>query len=268
MSRSLLVSAALALAAVVGPGMVPGGYGIRPAVAQSPVLSELYGEGVHAYFAHDYIKAYDLLTRAIDGGLNDPRAYYYRGLTAITTGRSEEGEEDFRAGAAIEARNASGPSVGRALTRVQGTTRMMLERARTEGRLSAQTEMATETDRRYSDRRDAEANVLQAPPRPRTPPPVPGAQPLPVPADTAASPFENDAAGGQPKVDARDVLEDAMVNPFADDGAPAAAPGTPAPAANDPFGGAAPAASDPFGAPPAAGDAPAADPFGADPFGS
>jgi len=260
MSRSLRVSTALAVAAVCCSGFLPGGTGARVAIAQESVLTELYGEGVHAYHSHDLIRAYDLFTRAIDGGLNDPRAYYFRGLTAIESGRSYEAEEDFRAGAAIEARNGTGASVGRALTRVQGTSRMMIEKARTEGRLSAQAEMAADAERRYSGQRAVEAEVLQAPPTPRPRPVMPGVQPLPVPVAGAPSPFDNDSAAGQPKVQSADALEDAMVDPFADDGAPA--PGT-APAGDAP----AMDAADPFAAPPAGG-APAADPFGADPFGS
>lgn len=270
MSRSLLVSAALAVAAVCGPGFVPGGNGTSVAVAQDSVLTELYGEGVHAYHAHDVTRAYDLFTRAIDGGLNDPRAYYFRGLAAMDSGRSDEAEEDFRAGAAIEARGGAGGSVGRALTRVQGSTRMMIEKARTEGRLSVQAEIAADADRRYSGQQAVEAEVLQTPPTPRPRPAMPGVQPLAIPPAGSASPFDNDSAAGEPKVQSADALEDAMNDPFADDGAPAAAPAGDAPAADptDPFGGgAAPAAADPFGAPPAGG-APAADPFGGDPFGS
>lgn len=271
MSRSLFVSAALAVAAVCGSGFVPGGNGTNAAVAQESVLTELYGEGVHAYHSHDVTRAYDLFTRAIDGGLNDPRAYYFRGLTAMNSGRSYEAEEDFRAGAAIEARNGSGGSVGRALTRIQGSSRMMIEKARTEGRLSAQAEMAADADRRYSGQQAAEADMLRAPPTPRPRPAMPGVQPSPIPPADGASPFDNDSAAGEPKVQSKDALPDPMDDPFADDGTPAPAPATAgdAPAADtDPFGGAAPATEDPF-APPPAGGAPAAeDPFGGNPFGS
>jgi len=264
MSRSLLLSAALAVAAVCGSGFVPGGIGIGVAVAQDSVLTELYGEGVHAYHALDVTRAYDLFTRAIDGGLNDPRAYYFRGLAAMDSGRSYEAEEDFRAGAVIEARGGAGGSVGRALTRVQGPTRMMIEKARTEGRLSFQAEMAADADRRYSGQPAFEAEVMRAPPTPRPRPVMPGLQPAPVPPAGSVSPFDNDAAAGEAKVQSKDALPDPMVDPFADDGAPA--PAGVAPAA-DPFDGSAPAANDPFATPPAGG-APAADPFGDDPFGS
>lgn len=267
MSRSLLLSATLATAAVFGPGIVPDGLGARPAMAQGTVLAELYGQGVHAYFAHDHFAAVDLLTRAIDGGMNDPRAYYFRGLTLNATGRLEEAEDDFRAGAAMEARGTMGPLVARSLTRVQGTTRLQIEEVRTKGRLDAAAEMAAAAEQRYSNQQQAEAAVLSAPPKPKTPPALPGRQPIP-PAVAEPTPFENDAmATGQPKVETADVLEDALVDPFADDAtAPAATPSAPAAGEADPFGGAAPAGDDPFGAPPAGdGDA---DPFGGDPFGS
>src|SRR5690606_29017093 len=103
---------------------------------------------------------------------------------------------------------------------------------------------------------------------PRSAPPLPGRRPLAPPAIAAdsPSPFETGAiAGGQPTVEARDALQDALVDPFADDGAPAAATpeaAAPAPGA-DPFGAPPAGGADPFGAPPA-GDA---DPFGGDPFG-
>ena len=48
--------------------------------AQDAVLSQQYGSGVHSYFAGNYAKAYEQLTTAIDGGLKDPRALYFRGF--------------------------------------------------------------------------------------------------------------------------------------------------------------------------------------------
>ncbi len=50
--------------------------------AQSPaedlVLSQLYGSGVHRYFAGDTTNAHSDFTAAITGGTNDPRPYYFR----------------------------------------------------------------------------------------------------------------------------------------------------------------------------------------------
>lgn len=271
MYRSLLVFAGLSVA-VMGTA-VPGiPSASRVALAQGGVLAELYGSGVHAYYSHDYPKAYELLSRAIEGGINDPRAYYFRGLTSMATGRPDEAEGDFHEGARIEALGTFGPAVGRALTRVQGTQRMQIERIRQQARLTYQAEAAAQAQRRYTEAQAAEAQVLRGQPRPRTAPPLPGRRPAPVAPAPAApanvpNPFDEGAmAGGEPTVESPDALEDTLVDPFADDeAAPPAAAGQPAadePAAPaDPFG--APAGDDPFAAPPA-GD----DPFGGDPFGS
>jgi mono/diheme cytochrome c family protein len=49
-----------------------------------------YGAGVHAYYDGNYQTAYDALTAAIEAGTLDPRAYYFRGLTALKLGRLDE----------------------------------------------------------------------------------------------------------------------------------------------------------------------------------
>jgi hypothetical protein len=272
MPRSLLTLAML-LAVTVGPAAVSLPSLSITATAQDGVLAELYGSGVHAYFGNDYAKAYDLLSRAINGGLNDPRAYYFRGLTNIATGRPHEAQADFQAGAQIEALGVFGPAIGRSLVRVQGSQRMQLEQIRQQARLENQAEMAARAQRRYSEVQQAEAQVLREPPRPRPAPVIPGRRPAPVIAADAPSPFADDAmATGQPTVQSRDALEDANIDPFADDGAaPAARPPAAAPETDaDPFGGA--PQTDPFGGAPDAdpfGSAPAdGDPFGGDPFGS
>jgi hypothetical protein len=237
---------------------------------QNGVLAELYGSGVHAYHSNDYAKAFDLLTRAIDGGLSDPRAYYFRGLTRVATGRPSEAEADFRAGAEIEALGTFGPAIGRSLTRVQGTQRLQIELIRQQARLEKKTEATAQSQRRYGEVQQAEARVLREPPQPRTPPTLPGRRaPVVAPADVP-TPFDDDAmATREPTVQARDALEDAMVDPFADE-APepgAAQPGAAAPADDDPFGGGGTApAADPFGAPPAGDDPFGAPPEGDDPF--
>jgi len=236
---------------------------VSSANAQSNVLAEYYGLGVHAYFSHDLIQAYDRLTKAIDNGLNDPRAYYYRGLTSIASGREYEAESDFRTGAELEARGNFGPSIGQALTRIQGLHRLQIEEMRLQARLDYAIAAKARSESRYGDIQAAEGDVLRERPVPRvpvSPPPIPSA---------AANPFADDAAvPAPPKVESADALEGTMTDPFADDAAAPAAPGVAAPdAGEDPFGGSAPAsAEDPFGG---AAPAPAEDPFGgSDPFGN
>lgn len=245
---------------------------VSSANAQSNVLAEYYGLGVHAYFSHDLVQAYDRLTKAIDNGLNDPRAYYYRGLTSIASGREYEAESDFRSGAELEARGNFGPSIGQALTRIQGVSRLQIEEMRLQARLDYAIAAKARSESRYGDIQAAEGDVLRqrpVPPAPPAPPAPPGPVPPPPIPSAVANPFADDAAvPAPPTVESADALEGTMTDPFADDAAAPAAPGVAAPdAGDDPFGGSAPApADDPFGG---SAPAPAADPFGgSDPFGN
>jgi hypothetical protein len=141
--------------------------------------------------------------------------------------------------------------------------------------------MATAMSRskqRYGEIQAAEAIVVRsalagaAPAAPVLPPPVPS---------VVDDPFADDMAEGPPKVVAQDALEGAMNDPFAADGAPAAAAAgggaDPFGGAGgaDPFGGGGAGGADPFGGgdaggadPFGGGDAGAADPFGGNPFGT
>ncbi len=267
-----------------------------PATAQnSAVLAEVYGQGVHAYYAGRYDDAYNLLSSAIDSGTRDPRAYYFRGIVAYQQGRPEEARADWSEGAQLEARQGGGAFVGRSLSRFQGSPRLELETIRRQARLDAAKQAASRSDTRMrqlgvapsADPGAAPAAGATAPPPAAgatAPPPAAGATaPPPAPnAPQAADPFTDDGpamAAGEPNVESPNALEGLDDNPFKDDpvpgggeaadaGAMPAGGGNPfdrgAPAAgNDPFG--APAGgNDPFGAPPAGGD----DPFGGDPFGN
>ena len=70
--------------------------------AQEAVLDDLYGRGVHAFFAGSSREAHDLLTAAINGGSRDPRAYFYRGLIYMRMGRPEDANLDFQKGTELE----------------------------------------------------------------------------------------------------------------------------------------------------------------------
>ena len=74
-----------------------------PLAAQDAVLGQLYGNGVHAYFSQDYVKAHECFTTAIDGHSQDPRVYYFRGLDMLKLGRPHEADEDFKQGAKLKA---------------------------------------------------------------------------------------------------------------------------------------------------------------------
>ena len=70
--------------------------------AQDALLNDLYGLGVHAYYSNDYFRAHELLTSAVEQGSQDPRVFYFRGLTYQMLGRPDEARDDFRQGAQLE----------------------------------------------------------------------------------------------------------------------------------------------------------------------
>jgi len=265
MSRSLILPMLLAVGSFGGITVAP----TTPVAAadQDGVLAHLYGQGVHAYFGHDLSRAIDLFDQAIAAGSLDPRAHYYRGLSAAGLGRSDEAKGDFQEGARLEARGDYGTSIGRALTRIQGVSRMQIETARNQARLDYHVERASQDDARYSEPGAREDEMLRQPPTPRQPPAIPGYQPL-TPFADEPTPFDDPAEPAQPTVQARDAMEAVQpADPFTDDTSPTAPTPAAPPAADDPFGGDTPmddpfgapaAGDDPFGAPPAAGD----DPFG------
>lgn len=251
------VFAALAL------GLIP----IGSASAQTAILAEMYGRGVHAYNSGLNDEANQYLTMAIDNGIQDPRAYYFRGMSAYSAGNTQEAEADWQLGADMEASGRSNLAIGRSLARFQGAGRIKLEEIRQRARLSALSAAMKRSQQRYGELGVADPNAV-APAAPAA-----GITPPPVPPDTE-NPFADDLAEGQPNVASEDALEGAMTDPFADEVNPSAPA---APAGTDPFGGDAGAGADPFGgaaggADPFGGAAGGADPFGgdaggADPFG-
>jgi hypothetical protein len=236
----------------------------------------LSGRGVHAYYAGNMNDSLQYFSMAIDNGIQDPRAYYFRGMVHEVTGRPEQAESDWQMGAQMEANGKANPSIGRSLSRIQGTSRLKLESIRQKAKLDALAAAMQRSKQRYGEL-DAAASAGSAAPAPPT-----GAPPIvaPVPPTGPTNPFADDMASGQPEVVADDAFAGALNDPFAGEpaagAAPAAAPagnpfggGAGAGAGADPFGGAGAGGADPFGAGGGAGDA-GADPFGgggADPFG-
>lgn len=241
----------------------------RPAtsVAQDTVLAELYGHGVHAYFANEYQDAHKFLTTAIDSGSRDPRAFYFRGLAYTSLGRPDEAKADFQKGAELETAGADRVyPVSQSLQRVQGSTRMVIERQRQTARLVSHTRSAKASHARYEQLQSAEQQVLRNNPnRPEpapakellgTPPaedetdpfggPAQPIRPAAAPAD-AAEPADSGtdlfgdspAAEAMPADDSSDIFgADAKTDPFTEDApaAPAGEEAMPAEAVDDPFG--------------------------------
>ena len=246
--KKYALAAALGLAA---PMMVSN----AQAQVSTSVLLDTYGRGVHAYYRGHFPDAIRYFDEAIGAGLEDPRAYYFRGLTHIASGNDFVGKADWKEGADLEARGRIVGDIGQALIRFQGHQRAELEEIRRQARLQRLRAAAAGGDR-PTPMIDADTPAPAAEPRDiPTPPPAPPA------ADAMDDPFADDP--GQPEVEQRDALEGAADDPFADDAPSAPADDAPAQPA-DPFGDDAPG-TDPFG-----GDA-ADDPFGGggddDPFG-
>jgi hypothetical protein len=117
------------------------------------------GDGIHAFHAGDYDRAYDALTNAIEAGTEDARCYYFRGLAALRLGRTHEAEADFVTGADRELSSGSIRRVSQSLERVQGHDRLSLERFRSRARLGALQRDREAYGRRYSAIEDASGDV-------------------------------------------------------------------------------------------------------------
>ena len=155
--------------------------------ADEAVLGQMYGSGVHAYFSRDYVKAYEYLTSAIEGGSSDPRCFYFRGLTYVRLGREPEAEMDFAKGAKLESRDVDRfYNVSRSLGRIQGNTRLALEQHRVEARMAALKQAEEARRARYEAVRAEEGRVLRGPigtvlGQPGNGSAEPGTQPVPEP---------------------------------------------------------------------------------------
>jgi tetratricopeptide (TPR) repeat protein len=149
-----------------------------PAFGQSDALNELYGSGVHAYNGGNFVEAYNELTRAINNGSEDPRAYYFRGLSYLRLGRPQEARGDFAQGAKLEMADSDRfYNVSKALERVQGRARQSLERFRAEARLEAFHDREQARYQRYERIRQNEPNVLLKAPAEEKDGPAPGDEP-------------------------------------------------------------------------------------------
>jgi hypothetical protein len=242
-----------------------------PLAAQDAVLGQMYGNGVHAYFSQDYVKAHQCLTTAIDGKTQDPRAYYFRGLDLLKLGRPQEAENDFKSGAKLE--SAIDPSraynVARALERIQGNDRATLEKYRLEARMALLEKEQADHAKRYQETMNEQRAFLQqqsiAPAKPvETPVEVPKAPD--ALGGPPAEPFSTGEPGKTPDAKAPEATSPAAEMPAEK---PATKPETPKPAAGseDPFGAPAAAPATPSAGKADAKPAPAAgnaDPFGAE----
>lgn len=213
--------------------------------------SDLYGRGVHAYFAGQYDRAIECLTGAIKKRPTDPRCYYFRGLAAARLHGEQAGTADFAKGADIEVNGADKHyEVNSSLQREQGALRLVIERHRDAARTAGVQRQAKRNRARYEARQRREEIVLFKPDQPAPKADVP----LPEPnLQGIEDPFTSGVAltGG---MEVKSADADTQQPPEDTTTAPKTAPAT------DPFAKPAPADAampkDPFTAP---GDAPVAE---------
>ena len=143
--------------------------------AQEAVLNEFYGSGVHNYFAGNLDRAVSDLIAAINGGSKDPRAFYYRALAKMKLGQQDSATLDLSMGATLETADVNQfYPVGKALERIQGSTRAQIERYRAVARAEVNQPNSAATRRAMKN---------AAGPRPRcwqseiAPPPAPARLP-------------------------------------------------------------------------------------------
>ena len=115
--------------------------------ASDPAIRAVYGDGVHSYYAGNFQQSYDFLSRVIEFGTDDPSVYYFRGLSALRLGNQNNAADDFEKGADLEAERGNSRSVSRALERIQGPIRMLLEESRTKARLLIAKQQGTASGR-------------------------------------------------------------------------------------------------------------------------
>lgn len=228
--------------------------GFHSHVIGQDVLEQVYGMGVHAFYAGHTEKAREYFNDAINAGSEDPRLYYFKGLNEIQSqgGMSEAGIPDFEHAAQLEVAGKIAVNVPKALSRIQGPTRMVIENIRLKARLAARATQTEEARRKYGDGSPS-PDIRIVPPATDGQPPTGGNNPFDQGADLTEGqpspmPMPNDTPATEPT----------PADPFAPSPSPSNDPDpfapSPSPSPSAP--------ADPFGAPPEPSNA--ANPFGDD----
>src|SRR6185295_2580863 len=120
--------------------------------AQDHLLDDLYGRGVHAYFSRNYQDAYKHLSDAVTSGSQDPRVYYFRALADSRLNRPDDATADLKKAAELEFSGESPYQVSKALERIQGTERLMIEDTRSKARITIRNAAEERAKIRYENR--------------------------------------------------------------------------------------------------------------------
>lgn len=235
---------------------------MAPSVVQaqdSDAAGILFSRGVNAFFADRSAEAEAQLSDAIALNSQDPRLYYFRSLSLLRQGRIAPARGDMQVGAALEAQQPNRFAIGKALERVQGSDRLMLERFRRAvpasnigaAKVPARIQPFIEHDSAVlRESRVIPLDELLRPGGPRsivaepsiTPPANPQSPDNPAAKPAAASPPKPKAASADPF---QDDAESPATNPDVAPAEKSPAPETPEPAApssapaddENPFGG-------------------------------
>ena len=106
--------------------------GSRIVVAQSRTDAEqFYSSGVQAFNSQRYAEAIGFFNKIADSGTQDPRAFFFRGLSWSRLGHAMAATADFETAARMELTVAGQSySVPKALERIQGRERTAIEQYR------------------------------------------------------------------------------------------------------------------------------------------
>ena len=64
--------------------------------ASDPAVRAVYGDGVHSFYSGDFQQSHNYLSQVVDLGTDDPRVYYFRGLSALQLGKRNAADADFK----------------------------------------------------------------------------------------------------------------------------------------------------------------------------
>ena len=217
--------------------------GANFARAQTGAVDDALSRGIQAYFQGQASAAEQMLTSLIDGGLNDPQAFYFRGLAHWRQGREDAARADFTQGAKLEA--ATGMvyrRASRSLERVQGPARLALQQIRQAERVATTTEREKQRLSSFDMKNSGETVAAPAPTANTTAGTTSAPDPFaPKPATSAPDPFAPKAA--MPATAATPPAAAPPADPFGNK------PAAPAPAATATTPPASPSATTPAASP-------------------
>jgi hypothetical protein len=112
------------------------GVKVTPVEAADPLTADKhYATGLNRYFARRYADAEKDFEQAVENNGQDARFYYFLGLSRLMQNKRREALADFEQGALLEQQDRPGQvAVSKALERIQGTVRQIINEVRERAR--------------------------------------------------------------------------------------------------------------------------------------